>query len=127
MLWRLTHGERQFLQSPDHPDARRFAFMDTAVLGDKHNFQRRLQFGRHRVATGSLLMAYHRPSHFTLRLVAPELTRQHPDQRWVVFTPHESAFWDGETLRYGPGASDALARKPRLLLRAAELAFLTGV
>jgi DNA polymerase len=42
-------------------------------------------------------------------LAAPFFQRRFAAMRWSILTPDESAYWDGEQLRYGPGAPRAQA------------------
>lgn len=117
ILWRVTHGERNFLKETEHPDMRRFSLMDTAVLRDVHELRARLRLDRvSDPVAGTCLVGFASPAHRTLRLVAPELVKRHPRDQLTVFTPDESFDWDGERLSFGPGADPAAGRRPMNLL-----------
>lgn len=117
VLWRVTHGERNFLREADHPDVRRFGLMDTAVLRDLHELRARLRLTRVTDSIGGpSLVAFATPAHRTLRLVAPELVQRHPREQLTVFTPDDSFDWDGERLTFGPGTDPATGRRPQNLL-----------
>jgi DNA polymerase len=48
-------------------------------------------------------VAWYRPDFRVLNRVAPFFARRFADMQWTIFTPEDSADWDGSKLRYGPG------------------------
>jgi uracil-DNA glycosylase family protein len=75
-----------------------------AVRRDEHKMHAFVRFRRVDTADGEQFVAWHRPDHPILRLAAPFFARRFPAMRWTIVTPDASASWDGEALRYGPGA-----------------------
>ncbi len=52
-------------------------------------------------------VAWFEPEHHTLRDTAPFFARRFTQMRWAILTPDLSAFWDGEALTFGAGATRA--------------------
>ncbi len=50
-------------------------------------------------------VAWFEPEHHTLRDTALFFVRRFTQMRWAILTPELSAFWDGETLTFGAGAT----------------------
>nr|WP_314257923.1 UdgX family uracil-DNA binding protein [uncultured Devosia sp.] len=47
--------------------------------------------------------AWFEPEHYTLEMTAPFFVRRFDGMMWAIITPYRSAFWDGESLAFGPG------------------------
>ncbi len=80
--------------------------MEKAVTRDAHKAKAFVRFRK--VAAASVsnqesFIAWHRPDHFILRLVAPFFSRRFQGMNWTIMTPDESVSWDQKELRYGPG------------------------
>ena len=89
--------------------------MEKAVRRDAHKMKAFVRF-RRVVAEGSeQFIAWHRPDHQIVRLVAPFFARRFPAMNWSILTPDESVHWDQQQLIYGPGsASERSARSDEL-------------
>ncbi len=108
MLWRLTHGETHLLRIASDPLTRTLQLMEKAVRRDVHKTKAFVRFRKTTDADGNdHYIAWHRPDHFSLKLSAPFFQRRFAVMRWTILTPDESAFWDGEELHFGPGATVA--------------------
>jgi uracil-DNA glycosylase len=109
VLWRLTHGEPDLLDVAIDDDVHRLHLMEKAVSRDAHKAKAFVRFRRVDGETGDEYIAWHRPDHRILRLVAPFFSRRFPEMRWSILTPDESVLWDGSELHYGAGvpASEA--------------------
>ena len=60
-------------------------------------------YNRARRNTGEQFVAWHRPDHFILPLVAPFFADRFATMRWTILTPDASVAWDLKQLSYGPG------------------------
>ncbi|HYO24682.1 MAG TPA: TIGR03915 family putative DNA repair protein, partial [Lacipirellulaceae bacterium] len=109
LLWRLTHGERRLLDDAADDDVRRLERMAKAVSRDGHKMKAFVRFRRIETDEGERYVAWHRPDHRVLGIVAPFFARRFTDMHWTIMTPQESATWDGRRLALGPGvpASEA--------------------
>lgn len=108
-LWRLTHGEPYLLQRTIDDDVNRLNIMEKAVRRDVHKIEDFVRFRRVETEGAEHFIAWQRPGHRILRLVAPFFSRRFPTMRWSLLTPNESVNWDLKSLHYGPGvpASEA--------------------
>ncbi len=103
VLWRLTHDEPELLEVAIDDDVHQLHLMDRAVSRDAHKAKAFVRFRRIEGELGDEYIAWHRPDHRILKLVAPFFSRRFPEMRWSILTPDESVRWDGETLHDGPG------------------------
>lgn len=109
LLWRMTSGERHVLQMAFDDDVRLFSLMAKSVGRDAHKAQAFVRFRRIETEEGERFIAWHRPDHRILKLVAPFFARRFKSMDWTILTPDESARWDGHSLAYGPGAPASAA------------------
>jgi uracil-DNA glycosylase len=109
VLWRLTHGETDLLDVAIDDDVHKLSLMERSVSKDAHKAKAFVRFRRIDGVEGDEYVAWHRPDHRILKLVAPFFSRQFPNLHWSILTPDESVLWDGRELHYGPGvpASEA--------------------
>lgn len=105
-LWRLTHGEKFLLSLSADPLVRKMHVMNKQISFEAHKTK---AFVRFKLMEDGHYVAWHRPEHYVLKLVAPFFSRRFNDMNWTIFTPDESVSWDGEKLTYGAGipASEA--------------------
>jgi probable DNA metabolism protein len=103
LLWRLTHGERHLLQDAADDEVRRFERMARSVSRDGHKMKAFVRFRKLTDDDGDHFVAWHRPDHRVVRIVAPFFSRRFTDMRWTIFTPDESAAWDGDHVSYAAG------------------------
>ena len=47
--------------------------------------------------------AWFEPDHYTLEMTAPFFARRFDGMIWAIITPYRSAYWDGQSLAFGPG------------------------
>ena len=110
LLWKVTHGVRSALSDPLDPDAARLSAMLREVREEYHRMQAFVRFRQTRAPDGSEhWLAWFRPAHPVLPQVARYFARRYPAMPWTLFTPDASATWDGNELRFGPGAPRATA------------------
>lgn len=100
LLYRLTHGERHLMEVISDRDVLEFRRMEKAVRRDIHKMH---AFVRFRKTEEDRFIAWHRPDHKITRINAPFFVRRFGSMHWAILTPDESAYWDTQTLRFGPG------------------------
>lgn len=111
LLYSLAHQaiirRRPVLAALD-PDARAMELLAKDVRRDVHKMKAFVRFRRVEDGGPERFVAWHRPDHRIMRLAAPFFARRFGVLRWTIFTPAESADWDGERLSFGGGvpASD---------------------
>lgn len=110
VLWRLTHGERKLLEFRIDDDIYRLHQMADAVCDDAQRMKSALRFHRLDHLEEDSYIAWFRPEHETLRLVAPFFAQRFKMLHWAIVTPEEGAFWDQRRLQFGPGVP--LAQSP---------------
>lgn len=114
MLWRLKYEERHLLRITTDPLTHALYDMAHAVKRDAHKAKAFVRFRQLQTDEGEQYIAWHRPDHYILPVVAPFFQRRFSAMRWSILTPDQSVMWDGEQLHYGPGvpastvADDAL-------------------
>ena len=112
VLWRLTHGEPSLLDVEVDPEMHRLLMMDKAVHRDCHKMKAFVRFRRLDGEEGYHYVAWHRPDHLIVRAVAPFFVARFGILRWTILTPDQSAGWDGNALRFGPGVPSSHAPAP---------------
>ena len=114
-LWRLTHGEPHLLDVATDDDTFALTTMEKAVRRAAHKTKAFVRFRKLEAADGASgeaaerYVAWHRPEHRVLSLVAPFFSRRFPAMHWTVLTPDESVTWDLHKLTYGPGVPESEA------------------
>ncbi len=106
LLFRITHGERHLLEIESDEDVLEFRRMEKSVRRDMHKMH---AFVRFRRTADDDYIAWYRPDHDILHINADFFVRRFGSMRWAILTPTASAFWDAETLRFGPGAPHSAA------------------
>ncbi|MBL9082659.1 MAG: TIGR03915 family putative DNA repair protein, partial [Planctomycetales bacterium] len=109
LLWRLTHGEPRLLDVATDDDVHLLQRQAKQVTRDAHKAKAFVRFRRVETPEGDRYVAWHRPDHRILPLVAPFFSRRFKEMHWTVLTPDASVTWDGEELHYGPGTPQAEA------------------
>lgn len=74
--------------------------MEGEVRRDCHKMK---AFVRFRKDSKDNYVAWHEPSHLIVKAVSPFFCRRFSSMNWAILTPDCSAYWDQETLRFGPG------------------------
>lgn len=115
LLWRLTHGERNLLQIEVDDDVRQATILQRQVNWDSHRMSGFVRFERINDQEGELYLAWYRPDHYVVPLVADSFVRRFGSQRWSILTPDDSAHWDRHKLRFGPGVKERPATSDDLV------------
>ena len=105
VLYRIANGEQHLLAIESDPDIHRLYMMRKQVTHDMHRMK---AFVRFREVDGHYV-AWHRPDHLVLEVLAPWFARRFGSMRWSILTPDRSVNWDLSNLHFGPGvpASEA--------------------
>ena len=103
MLWRVTHGHRNLLADHADPDRHRAHIMERQIARAVHKTKAFVRFRKIETGDGDRYIAWHRPEHPVLQLVAGFFSRRFTDMHWTVLTPNESMTWDGKQIAFGPG------------------------
>jgi probable DNA metabolism protein len=106
LLCRLRH-EPSLLKIASDPDIRRFETMEKAIRRDIHKMRAFVRFRKIEIDGEDRYIAWFEPSHFIVERNAPFFVRRFTGMKWSILTPYGSAYWDGETVTFGPGASKA--------------------
>ncbi|WEK04994.1 MAG: UdgX family uracil-DNA binding protein [Candidatus Devosia phytovorans] len=103
MLWRLQ-DDPHLLSNAADKDNSLLTNWASAVRRDSHKMKAFVRFksivddsGLERYA------AWFEPEHYSLETTAPFFVRRFDGMMWAIITPYRSAFWDGESLAFGPG------------------------
>jgi uracil-DNA glycosylase len=105
LLWRLLK-DRTLLGARSDPDVGRVDRMVSAVRRDAHKMTAFVRFKS--IVDGSGLerfAAWFEPEHYVLERVAPFFVRRFTGMMWAIVTPYRSAYWNGETVEFGPGGA----------------------
>lgn len=102
VLWRLCNAEPQLMHLTSDDDLRQLTLMSKAVRRDAHKMK---AFVRFREVEGeeNCFVAWHRPDHRIVQLVAPFFARRFSTMHWSILTPDESAHWNQQELTFGTG------------------------
>jgi DNA polymerase len=103
MLWRLTHGESELLEVATDDDVHLARTWQKQVSRDAHKMKAFVRFRCCDRKGDEWFIAWHRPDHRIVQLVAPFFADRFSSMRWSILTPDESVSWDLHQLRYGPG------------------------
>jgi DNA polymerase len=106
LLWRIVHGEPHLLSTPTDADLRRALQLAQEVRRDAHKMKAFVRF-REVAGQADHFIAWFEPGHHILQRVAPFFARRFAGMHWSIITPDASAWWDRETLQFGPGGTPA--------------------
>jgi DNA polymerase len=108
LLWRLADEPNlmKVISDRDVADALERA---KNVSRASHKMKAFVRFRQVQDDRGEAWVAWFEPPHRVLEKTAPFFQRRFTTMRWSILTPDGSAFWDGETLRFGPPATRDMA------------------
>ncbi len=107
LLWRLRQTPR-LLEDASDPDVHAARALAKAIHRDIHKMHAFVRFKEVVAPDGEpAFIAWFEPDHYIVEAVGDFFVRRFTGMRWSILTPHRSAFWDLETLTYGPGADKA--------------------
>ena len=106
LLVRLIE-EPRLLDVASDEDVARARLMQKAIDRDIHKMHAFVRFRETTMDDGLVYVAWFEPAHYIVEAAAPFFVRRFASMRWSILTPDASAYWDGATLRFGPGATRA--------------------
>jgi DNA polymerase len=106
LLWRLR-AEPKLMDVASDADVARARAMEDAVSREIHKTHAFVRFREVSTDDGPVYIAWFEPVHHTLEAAAPFFVRRFAAMRFSILTPRVSAHWDGDALRFGPGAARA--------------------
>ena len=94
-------------------DVHQLIQMQNAVRRDAHKTKAFVRFRKVQQTTTDKehYIAWHRPDHRVLKIVAPFFARRFKSMNWTILTPEESVSWDQNELTYGQGVPASAAPK----------------
>ncbi|WP_169195377.1 UdgX family uracil-DNA binding protein [Devosia sp. MC1541] len=105
LLWRLQK-DRSLVHVASDRDMLLLTRLASGVRRDSHKMKAFVRFRRledESCANGEHFVSWFEPEHFVLETTAPFFARRFASMDWAIITPYASAFWDTETLTFGPG------------------------
>lgn len=102
-LWRITHGEKHLLQIATDPLVHKLEAMDKQIRRDAHKAKAFVRFRKVEDETGETYIAWHKPDHKILPIVAPFFKTRFSSMRFIIMTPDQSLIWDGQALSFDKG------------------------
>ena len=107
LIWRANRGEKHILELTTDPDVQRVQALAAAVRRDTHKMRAFVRFREVAAPEGARYVAWFEPEHYIVEANAPFFVRRFATMVWSILTPYRSAHWNGEELRFAPGASRA--------------------
>ncbi len=102
-VWRLQ-ADRDLMGVASDPDLSRLTRLASAVRRDSHKMKAFVRFKSVLDSSGpERFAAWFEPEHYTLEMTAPFFARRFDGMIWAIVTPYRSAYWDRESLAFGPG------------------------
>lgn len=103
LLWRLR-SERRLMSLSMDPDVAQARSWAKSVERDIHKMHAYVRFREVPGTHPQTFVAWFEPDHHIVEVSAPFFARRFANFRWAILTPERSAYWDLETLTFGPGA-----------------------
>ena len=103
ILWRIAGDEPHLLQMCTDDDIVRLLKFEKEVRRDAHKMKAFVRFRKVIRDDEEFYVAWHRPDHRIVRLVAPFFSRRFKGMNWTIMTPDESVIWDQSQLIYDKG------------------------
>ena len=107
LIWRANQGEKHILEMVTDPDVQRVQRLAAAVRRDTHKMRAFVRFREVAEPEGTRYVSWFEPEHYIVEANAPFFVRRFATMVWSVLTPYRSVHWNGEELRFAPGASRA--------------------
>jgi DNA polymerase len=108
LLYRLLvrlQRQRGLLEDLADPDVARLAALARAVRRDIHKMHAFVRFRALELEGAEHFVAWYEPDHHILEAAAPFFVERFANLAWTILTPERTADWDGQSLRFGPGAT----------------------
>lgn len=109
VLWRIVNYDRNLLHVQVDSDVNRLLLMDREVRHDAHRMQGLLRFRKILQHGTEHYVAWYRPDHFVVPMIAPFFANRFATMNWSILTPDCSVDWNRSQLRFGPGVDRSRA------------------
>ncbi|MBA2655719.1 MAG: UdgX family uracil-DNA binding protein [Tatlockia sp.] len=104
LLWRLTHNDKRLLEISSDPLMHELLLMYKAIRRDAHKMKAFIRFCKFKDENEhEYFLAWYKPDHLILRLVAPFFKRRFEVMHWIIVTADETVSWNGQELIYSEG------------------------
>ena len=103
IVWRINTTQPHLMEISTDDDIIRLFKFEKEVRRDAHKMKAFVRFRKVIRDDEEYYVAWHRPDHRIVRLVAPFFSRRFNGMNWTIMTPDESVFWDQTQLIYGKG------------------------
>ncbi|AQR62438.1 uracil-DNA glycosylase [Brevundimonas sp. LM2] len=103
LLWRLR-DEPDLMKVTSDADVADALERAKNVSRASHKMKAFVRFRLVEDAEGETYVAWFEPAHRVLEKTSGFFMRRFASMRWSILTPEGSAFWDGDSLTFGPGA-----------------------
>ncbi|NJC41624.1 DNA polymerase [Brevundimonas alba] len=108
LLWRLE-AEPDLMKIVTDADVADALERTKNVSRASHKMKAFVRFRQIEEDTGERWIAWFEPAHRVVEKTAPFFARRFSTMHWSILTPDGSAFWDAETLTFGPPATRDMA------------------
>ena len=103
IVWRINTTQPHLLEISTDDDVIRLFKFEKQVRRDAHKMKAFVRFRKVIRDGEEFFVAWHRPDHRIVRLVAPFFSRRFNGMNWTIMTPDESVVWDQTQLVYDKG------------------------
>ncbi len=100
VLWNLVYGEKYILNIATHPIMHEIYNMKKSVGRDMHKMKAFVRFEKIIIENNECYMAWYKPQHNIIKVVAPFFQNRFKIMQWAIMTPDGSAKWDGKKLSF---------------------------
>ena len=104
LIWRAHAGEKHLLDLATDPEVQRAQRLAQAVRRDTHKMRGFVRFREVQEPEGARYVSWFEPDHYIVEANAPFFARRFATMAWSILTPYRSAHWNGEEVRFAPGA-----------------------
>lgn len=101
-LWRIAQGERHLLALSTEPLVHQLLMMHKSVRRDAHKMKAFVRFRLQKIDEQEYYIAWYKPQHKTMELVANFFQERFNTMLWAIFTPDGYMAWNGERLKLSP-------------------------
>ena len=99
ILWRVAEGDRTACMAGD-VDGSELQLRIKAVRRESHHLHAFLRFSPTTVDDAPDYVAWFEPAHDILRSAAPHFAERMGLHSWLIATPDDAVFWDGQAMHY---------------------------
>ncbi len=107
MIWRAHTGEKHILELTTDPLVQRVQRLAQSVRRDTHKMRAFVRFREVAEPEGTRYVSWFEPDHYIVEANAAFFVRRFATMTWSILTPYRSAHWNGQDVRFAPGATRA--------------------